>query len=369
MEMLDSGAIWFWAAYVGCGVLLVTAAYLGGRRRRLRVKELARPRDPAEPLLCMNCGYDVRGLDGQICPECGTNLEATGLATAQFRRWNRLPSVARLLVWTVCVAVVGGLCLLIAMIDYVPFVETVRMTYRISADRRAMPAEYDQRLRDLFGEDAEQRYYEGVHATITADFEHQFRAGNAFSRGLGGDESDGSSFFWESGTVELVRNELIPLEAVTNTRWPTLASVLVTSTLIPGQTPDTATRDAESDSKPLEKHFKEIVAVAEISEEEAERTSERLHRVLVAPREAQTALLATDGGFAASTNATVVAGPVIHRPTLIAAIALWPIAWLIGLPLVLRRRAVRGVSGVAGAAASTSPGQGAEPFHQERTAS
>ena len=51
---------------------------------------LARPpRDPAlaaaarKPLPCTKCGYDLRGLRGGVCPECGTAVKPTPLAGAQ----------------------------------------------------------------------------------------------------------------------------------------------------------------------------------------------------------------------------------------------------------------------------------------------
>ena len=42
------------------------------------------------------------------CPECGSDLALVGRISPQFHRWAAVPVTARLIVWTVAVAALGG---------------------------------------------------------------------------------------------------------------------------------------------------------------------------------------------------------------------------------------------------------------------
>ena len=107
-------AVSFWTAYIGCGLLCVLLAYLGGRRRRLRPVDLTQNAAAVE---CATCGYDVRGLPGHICPECGSDLNEIGRVTPQFRRWQKVPPLLRAIVWTTGVAAVAAFCVEFARWD------------------------------------------------------------------------------------------------------------------------------------------------------------------------------------------------------------------------------------------------------------
>lgn len=103
--------------FVAVGVLMVVVAWLGSRRRRLRPRELEAPAGPAA---CGTCGYDVRGLPGDICPECGSDLRVVGRMTPSFRRWQKVPPLARGVFWTTLLVFVGGILGVLAMLDAVP---------------------------------------------------------------------------------------------------------------------------------------------------------------------------------------------------------------------------------------------------------
>ena len=110
------GSTWFWGVCVAVGLLLVALAWYGKRRRRLRPVEV----DTATEAVCAYCGYDVRGLPGHICPECGSDLNTVGRLTARFRRWQRVPPLLRGLTWTLVVIGVGAFLLRIAWRDHLP---------------------------------------------------------------------------------------------------------------------------------------------------------------------------------------------------------------------------------------------------------
>src|SRR5688572_10445859 len=95
----------FWSAYIATGALLVLLAWLGSRRRKLNPRRFA---DGGVPAACGSCGYDLTGLPGTTCPECGSDLELVGRISPQFRRWAAVPVTARLIVWTIMLAVLGG---------------------------------------------------------------------------------------------------------------------------------------------------------------------------------------------------------------------------------------------------------------------
>src|SRR5690606_12021706 len=100
-----ASAVHFWIAFVGTGVLLVVLAWAGSRRRKLGPKQLAGGNSPAA---CGSCGYDLTGLPGTTCPECGSDLELVGRLSPQFHRWAAVPVTARLIVWTVAVGAMGA---------------------------------------------------------------------------------------------------------------------------------------------------------------------------------------------------------------------------------------------------------------------
>ena len=77
----------FWLACAGIAGLLVVLAWAGGRRRRVRVKDLTA--DESLVNHCGNCGYDLTGLAGGVCPECGSDLTLVGRVAPGFRRWQR----------------------------------------------------------------------------------------------------------------------------------------------------------------------------------------------------------------------------------------------------------------------------------------
>ena len=115
-------SVWFWIMCGGVGVLLVFLAWYGGRRRRLRPVEV----DTATEAVCANCGYDVRGLPGHTCPECGSDLNEVGRLTPRFRKWQKAPPIARALIWTVAVLVIGAILAITALSSHLPMHLTMR---------------------------------------------------------------------------------------------------------------------------------------------------------------------------------------------------------------------------------------------------
>ena len=122
-------ALPFWTAYVGCGLLCVLLAYLGGRRRKLRPVDL---RQDAAAVECARCGYDVRGLPGHVCPECGSDLDVVGRMTPRFRKWQKVPPVLRAGVWTLGVAAAAAICLVFAVGGYLPMQVVRRSVQRFA---------------------------------------------------------------------------------------------------------------------------------------------------------------------------------------------------------------------------------------------
>jgi hypothetical protein len=95
----------FWIVFVATGVLLAVLAWAGGRRRKLSPKQLAAGGIPAA---CGSCGYDLTGLPGHICPECGSDLDLVGRLSPRFRLWSNAPVTARVIIWTVAIAGFGA---------------------------------------------------------------------------------------------------------------------------------------------------------------------------------------------------------------------------------------------------------------------
>ena len=112
-----ASAVHFWIAFFGTGLLLVVLAWAGSRRRKLGPKQLAGGNYPAA---CGSCGYDLTGLPGTTCPECGSDLELVGRLSPQFHRWAAVPVTARLIVWTVAVGAMGAGLVFIAMQSLLP---------------------------------------------------------------------------------------------------------------------------------------------------------------------------------------------------------------------------------------------------------
>lgn len=63
---------------MGFVVILIGAGWL----HALRIQERA-ARTPPEPS-CGNCGYNVIGLPGHICPECGSDLRQVGVLSGNY---------------------------------------------------------------------------------------------------------------------------------------------------------------------------------------------------------------------------------------------------------------------------------------------
>ena len=99
----DELPIWL-AFVVACG-LLVALVFLGNRRRQMSPVQA---KAQAGEVHCGQCGYDVRGLPGDTCPECGSDLNKVGRFSLRFRRWQKMPPLLRLVGWTVgCLLVFG----------------------------------------------------------------------------------------------------------------------------------------------------------------------------------------------------------------------------------------------------------------------
>ncbi len=108
----------FWLCFVGLGLMLVLLAWLGSRRRRLSPRQVKAARGE---VACGRCGYDVRGLPSDICPECGGDLNEVGRLAPQFRRWQAVPPLLRGVAFggvvLLLAAMLGGL----ALTDHVPY--------------------------------------------------------------------------------------------------------------------------------------------------------------------------------------------------------------------------------------------------------
>ncbi len=124
-------ATWFWIVYAAVGVLLVYLAWYGGGRRKLTPREIAQA--DAAVIVCAMCGYNVRGLPGQICPECGSDLDEVGRLTPAFRRWQKQPSAVRFGVWTKVVLLVGALTFVIAASTYLLMQQRLTDRYTLGA--------------------------------------------------------------------------------------------------------------------------------------------------------------------------------------------------------------------------------------------
>ena len=104
-----------WLAFLVAAALLLVLVRAGDRRRRLNPKQID---DSVGEVGCGNCGYDVRGLPGHICPECGSDLNEVGRFTARFMRWQKAPPLLRGLAWTVGCFFVLGLVTLCYLLNY-----------------------------------------------------------------------------------------------------------------------------------------------------------------------------------------------------------------------------------------------------------
>ncbi len=112
-----ASAVHFWIAFFGTGLLLVVLAWAGSRRRKLGPKQLAGGNYPAA---CGSCGYDLTGLPGTTCPECGSDLELVGRLSPQFHRWAAVPVTARLIVWTVAISAFAAAMVYIGIKEILP---------------------------------------------------------------------------------------------------------------------------------------------------------------------------------------------------------------------------------------------------------
>lgn len=117
---------WFWTAHIGTGALLVAAAWLGARRRRMWLKTLRTP-SSHHSFCCLTCGYDVAGNSSGTCPECGTDLLTSGVATPRQRQQLALPPLLRALMWTGLVLLIGVPLTALAAAVYLPRERLIRV--------------------------------------------------------------------------------------------------------------------------------------------------------------------------------------------------------------------------------------------------
>ena len=349
-------AAWFWVAYGGCAALLVLGAYWGGRRRRLRPREVVLGAE----VLCGRCGYDVRGLPGTICPECGGDLAEVGRTTPRFRRWAKVPPVLRLVAWTLAVAAVGLLAWGVVWADFLPRREAsviwaeypgVRITERIvheggpGAFRGDVPPRWAADQAESHEVSAE-RTTRGTPAArlawdVRADRWRLTVDGARRLRGAGRPTPEAIDAFIGLATGA----------PATRPATPRLVDAA-------GKTPPEALRlllvlDFESQYPQLGAEAQAAMAAssqAAMDAREAGVPFEELEFYRGALARLPAGWFAGDAAdghavFAARNDVPTRYGGGRHRTVLAAPAALaaapWPLAWLAGLPFVLRRRAVR----------------------------
>ena len=145
LPQLDEWPLWF--VLTGACVLLVLLAHLGNRRRQLTATQVT---DDGDEVGCGTCGYDLRGLPGDICPKCGSNLNDVGRFAMRFKRWQRLPGALRLLAWTLACTFVLGLCVVNYEATVGPWVDhrtNLRETYLTHTDANGNATRFMLRIR------------------------------------------------------------------------------------------------------------------------------------------------------------------------------------------------------------------------------
>ena len=137
----------FWLACAGIAGLLVVLAWAGSRRRRVRVKELT----AGESLVnhCGNCGYDLTGLAGDVCPECGSDLTLVGRVAPSFRRWQAVPVTARTVIWTVAVTAMAFALAMLGKDFAVPRVQALSVECHWQAITQAFSPTLTRQMRPV----------------------------------------------------------------------------------------------------------------------------------------------------------------------------------------------------------------------------
>jgi hypothetical protein len=90
-----------------------------------------RANSAAEPA-CGQCGYCVRGIEGLICPECGSDLREVGIVTPGNRRASSV--WLKLGLWTLALPVPALLISLLLLRTVIPFSRTTKVQRVIFLD-------------------------------------------------------------------------------------------------------------------------------------------------------------------------------------------------------------------------------------------
>ena len=126
----------FWPVYVALAWLVVQLAYEGSRWRRLNPTVVP---DPGDEARCGKCGYDVRGLPGSICPECGSDLDEVGRVAPSYGRWQKVPRVLRGFVFLLVCLAVALPATAVALQSFVPHRTVSSQTLSISVTHAHLP--------------------------------------------------------------------------------------------------------------------------------------------------------------------------------------------------------------------------------------
>jgi hypothetical protein len=262
-------------------------------------------------LVCASCGYNVQGLPSSICPECGSDLDIVGRLTPQFRRWQAVPPLLRAAMWTISVYVLGGILGLILTFGFSPqrhehrdsqafYLRNGTEEATIWLDRTVV-----RTLRPVA---------QGVYPTETLS--RLARESISFQvdvRALAATPVTRSHFTrGPNGGWELRQPSRAPEPATPDL----IAHLLSTAGLSIPQT--------QAERSPEQQRICEsLVASFDLSAQAPEYRSVETDASLIEPRHARV-------GFGRTR--------IQYWPDLFLFIALWTLAWLVGLRFVLRRR-------------------------------